>query len=416
MKRRHSQRGDRHGGGRGRGHDENDGHHAVYGDGPARRDRGATHALDPASHAQPHKRRADLSSWRRYWRVGTLALCVVVALLAWHLWPRDPYALPRSDWNLFKQRFLAADGRIVDDGNGGISHSEGQGYGMLLAVAFHDRQAFDLIWRWTLSRLKQKDDFLFSWQWLPSDGGKIGDVNNASDGDLLIAWALDRAFREWKDYDYLKASGQIVTSYLSRMTVDTWLGTQILPGAIGFQKPDGVVLNPSYYVFPAISEMGSAFHSPKWAAIYSGGIALLKASQFGNWKLAPDWVLVGAKWVALPPDHEPVFGYNAIRVPLNIAWDDPRSPLLNAYAEFWESLPPGTELPATVNLKTGQFGPYAALPGMIAVKELTLACAKSRTITVAEIPRLLTEETYYSASLKLLTKMAIRERFGPKMN
>ena len=59
----------------------------------------------------------------------------VLAVLLWIFWPRDPYALPGSDWRIFKQRFLAADGRIVDDGNGGISHSEGQGYGMVLAEA-----------------------------------------------------------------------------------------------------------------------------------------------------------------------------------------------------------------------------------------------------------------------------------------
>ncbi len=41
-----------------------------------------------------------------------------------------------SDWRLFIKRFLASDGRVIDNGNGDISHTEGQGYGMLLAVAF----------------------------------------------------------------------------------------------------------------------------------------------------------------------------------------------------------------------------------------------------------------------------------------
>ena len=39
-----------------------------------------------------------------------------------------------SDWAAYRDRFVLADGRVVDDGNGGISHSEGQGYGLLLAV------------------------------------------------------------------------------------------------------------------------------------------------------------------------------------------------------------------------------------------------------------------------------------------
>ncbi len=38
-------------------------------------------------------------------------------------------------WSEFRTRFLTADGRVVDTGNQGVSHSEGQGYGLLLAAA-----------------------------------------------------------------------------------------------------------------------------------------------------------------------------------------------------------------------------------------------------------------------------------------
>ena len=354
----------------------------------------------------------------RRWLPFAIA-ALLLGLLAWLFWPRDPYALPGSDWRLFKKRFLAAEGRIVDDGNGGITHSEGQGYGMLLAVAFRDRDAFDRIWTWTRGHLKQKDDYLFSWQWLPGrDGaeGKIGDPNNATDGDLLIAWALLRAHREWHDYKYLQSAGQIVTALLAKSTVETHLGLQLLPGTVGFQKPDGVVVNPSYCVFPAFTELGAAFPSDKWKPLHAGGIALLETARFGKWKLPPDWTLVAETWVALAPGHDPVFGYNAIRVPLHLAWDDPSSPLLAGFADFWKSPPAAKWDPASVNLETDAFGPYAALPGMLAVRDLALACAKKNKLTVAEIPPLQTQESYYSASLKLLTKVAIRERFAPKRN
>jgi endoglucanase len=347
---------------------------------------------------------------------AALGAVLLAALLAWLLWPRDPYALPRSDWRLFKQRFLAADGRIVDDGNGGVSHSEGQGYGMLLAVAFHDREAFDRMWRWTVTHLKRKEDYLFSWRWVTQDGGKVADSNNATDGDLLLAWALSRAHREWKDHQYQTAATQVIASIFEKTTVDTYLGLQFLPGIMGFQKPAGVVLNPSYYVFPAFSELAAAFPSDKWAALRAGGTALLETARFGKWSLAPDWVLVGGNWVELAPDQDPVFAYNAIRVPLHVAWGDPSSRLLEPFAAFWGGLPSGVPVPASVDLRTDAFGPFPALPGMLSVRDLTLACAKRNRITVRDIPRLSTEESYFSASLKLLTKLAIRERFGPKMN
>jgi endoglucanase len=38
-----------------------------------------------------------------------------------------------DDWAAYRDRFVMPDGRVVDDANGGISHSEGQGYGLLLA-------------------------------------------------------------------------------------------------------------------------------------------------------------------------------------------------------------------------------------------------------------------------------------------
>lgn len=341
---------------------------------------------------------------------------VLLGLVVWFFLPGDPYALPGSDWRAFKQRFLAEDGRIVDDGNGGISHTEGQGYGMLLAVAYRDRAAFDRMWNWTKENLKRKDDALFSWKWTPEDGGKVADPNNATDGDLLLAWALQRAFREWSDYRYQSAAAQIVISIFDRTTVDTYLGLQLLPGVDGFRKPGGVVLNPSYYIFPALEELRSAFPSDKWAALTAGGDNLLATARFGKWGLTPDWALVASRWVDLGPGHEPFFGYNAIRVPLHLAWENPDAPLLRPFAAFWEGLPAEGPVPDLVNLKTDAFGPYAALPGMMAVRQLVLACAKKTTITVTDVPRIEKDERYYSASLKLLVKLAIRERFAPKRN
>ncbi len=345
-----------------------------------------------------------------------LAGFTLLALVLFLFFPRDPYALPGSDWRTFKQRFLAGDGRVIDDGNGGISHSEGQGYGMLLAVAFQDRGAFDKMWDWTSTHLRRKEDTLFSWKWTPEDGGKVADVNNATDGDLLLAWALQRAFREWGDYKYQSAAAQIIISLIDKTTIDTHLGLQLLPGLEGFKKSGGVILNPSYSIFPAFAELGVAFPSKKWEALHAGGDALLASARFGKWSLPPDWALVAATWVALAPDHAPDFGYNAIRVPLNLAWADPASPLLAPFAKFWTGLPTDRPVPDTVNLTTDSFGPYPALPGMMAVRQLVLACSKKTKITVADIPPIEQDEKYYSVSLKLLVKLAIRDRFAPKRN
>lgn len=91
-------------------------------------------------------------------------------------------------WSTFKSRFLTPEGRIVDNANNNVSHTEGQGYGMLLAVANDDRATFDKLWSWTRQHLLNTQNDLFYWRYTPNVSDPVADKNNASDGDVLIAW------------------------------------------------------------------------------------------------------------------------------------------------------------------------------------------------------------------------------------
>jgi endoglucanase len=172
-------------------------------------------------------------------------------------------------------------------------------------------------------------------------------------------------------------------------------------------------LNPSYYVFPAFGAFSKIFPGSGWEALGQGGLRLAEAARFGQWSLTPDWVLAGdppSLKTSFPPD----FGYNAIRVPLHLAWNDSKSPLLLPYANFWKQFPDLSKMPATVNLETNAFGVDPALPGMQAIARFVLACASGTRLSVRDIPPLMPDEPYYSASLKLLTKLAVRESLGGK--
>ncbi len=92
-----------------------------------------------------------------------------------------------NGWDTYKSRFLQSDGRIIDTGNNNVSHTEGQGYGMLLAVAYDDRAAFDRLWKWTRTTLRNPQNDLFYWRYIPGAQDPVADKNNASDGDVLIA-------------------------------------------------------------------------------------------------------------------------------------------------------------------------------------------------------------------------------------
>ena len=115
---------------------------------------------------------------------------IFVGLACWTFSPTE--AAQDGDWILYKQSYVSPQGRVIDTGHAGISHSEGQGIGLLLAVHNKDHAAFDNIWRWTRINLQIRDDKLAAWKWVPSDaggnaGGNVPDKNNATDGDLFIA-------------------------------------------------------------------------------------------------------------------------------------------------------------------------------------------------------------------------------------
>jgi endo-1,4-beta-D-glucanase Y len=142
---------------------------------------------------------------------------------------------PTAQWQEYLDRYYR-QGRIVDTDNGGVSHSEGQGYGMLLAAHFGDRQRFAALWRWTRDTLG-RDDGLFSWRYSPcisSDARCIDDPNNASDGDLLIAWALLRAAKVFDEPRYQSAARGITVAIRDELLVRDHGYLFVLPGRQGF--------------------------------------------------------------------------------------------------------------------------------------------------------------------------------------
>lgn len=347
---------------------------------------------------------------------GIVLLLLIVGAAGWLLFlrPPAPYELPVADWNTFRHNCITAEGRVIDDGNGNITHSEGQGYGMLIAEAYADRATFDRIWAWTKKNLQTRpNDKLLSWLWKPNDtpeGGAVADPNNASDGDLLVAWALARASKRWNEFSYEQASLQIIAD-LRRLDYHTFKEQLVLlPGTDGFVKPEGIILNPSYYIFQAFRELGQVFPDPTWMALDESGQDLIRKARFGKWNLSPEWVMMPMEGdLSLPIGFPHDFGYNAVRIPLYIIWASPDNiELLQPFADFWKQSA-GQETPATVNLDTNAPGPDPALPGMLAIAQLTLATVEKRKLTVPDIPSVSADEVYYSACLKILVKMVIKE-------
>lgn len=318
----------------------------------------------------------------------------------------------RNDWVNFRGRYMAPDGRVVDSGNGHVSHTEGQGFSMLMAVRADDRASFDRIWGWTRRMLARPRDALFSWRYRPADANPVGDPNNATDGDLFLAWALLEAGEAWGLPEYTQSAqaiGRDILRYLVRGAGGMIL---LLPGARGFDRRDHVVVNPSYYCFPAIRRLAAAVPDPAWVRLAGDGLTLLRGARFGRWGLPPDWLAVAKadRRLTLPSNWAPRFSYDAVRVPLYLAWAGLMTePAVQAAATFWSD-PAHRSLPAWTDLSTNATSPYQASPGIASIAAYAAAVAGRPTRAVASgTPPVDAMPDYYSGALSALVSLARRE-------
>jgi endo-1,4-beta-D-glucanase Y len=308
-----------------------------------------------------------------------------------------------ADWDAFKQRFVEADGRVVDDGQGAISHSEGQGYAMLLAVRYDDRTAFERLWSWTQRNLQVRDDALLAWRWDPQR--RVSDRNNATDGDLLVAWALLRAGDRWQCTSCVADARRIARDVRQKLLRKTAHGLVLLPGMDGFEKPDGITVNLSYWIFPALREIARADPAPEWDELAATGMAMLQYSYFGRWGLPPDWLRLGER---VAPANTERFGYDALRIPLYLLWARRETPaLLKPYREFWAFFQGARFLPSWTLLKDDSVDSRDAGAGIRAIASWV---GRYPDLRASALPPLDASQGYYSAVLLLLTKMALHER------
>jgi endo-1,4-beta-D-glucanase Y len=321
--------------------------------------------------------------------------------------PRRIVASPEilAAWATFRDRFITADGRVIDWQNGGASHSEGQGWAMLLAASLADRATFELVAAWTARHLRRPSDALHAWRWRPDSAVPIDDWNNAADGDIYIAVALARAGALWQRPDWVAQAARIANALLTLCTHEHAGRLLLLPGAYGFVGLAGVVVNPSYYAFGLFDDLAAVAPSPLWARLAADGRAVVETGRFGAWRLPPDWLLVAANGALSPaPGWPPRYSYDAIRVPLHLAWGRVATPARDDLAAWITAAVPRP--PAWTDLRTGQVAGYAASPGMIMAARLV--CGQR----VAP-PQILSASgqtsDYYSSGLTLLCFLAWNE-------
>lgn len=268
-------------------------------------------ALSPGAYGnkppQRERTRQTRTRWGARGAMTALALTVIVALANSGSWgsgtdtpnadvetvgmpinstpPSPAEALQKSGYR-FLQTWVDPDGRVVRRNEGGDTVSEGQAYGMLIAVGLKDEEQFDSIWSWTKENILMSNGLL-AWQW---DNGMVIDQGPAADADLDAARALVQAGEHFNRPD-LTADGHLLASnLLNQLSAVVPEGRVLLPGLWATQGPN-YIYNPSYASPSAFTVLAESTGDARWEELLVGSRAVT-AQLLAQSPLPPDWAQI----------------------------------------------------------------------------------------------------------------------------
>ncbi|MBB5499271.1 cellulose synthase complex periplasmic endoglucanase BcsZ [Paraburkholderia sp. MM5384-R2] len=237
-------------------------------------------------------------------------------------------------WQSFVQRFVQADGRVIDYSTPAQqTTSEGQSYALFFALVANDRATFDKLLGWIRANLAgnqfdAQNLRLPAWQWGKKPDGSYGvlDPNSASDSDLWIAYDLLQAGRLWHNPAYTQL-GQALAERIAHDEVAnlSGLGPMLLPGAQGFRNGNVTRLNPSYLPLPVLRALAHEVPDGPWAKLADNAYQFVKTVSPQGF--APDWAGWQNGRFVVDPKNGDVGSYDAIRVYLWAGLASPADPL-----------------------------------------------------------------------------------------
>ncbi|APX22905.1 MAG: glycosyl hydrolase family 5 [Rhodobacteraceae bacterium] len=309
----------------------------------------------------------------------------------------------RDVWAAWREAHTEGAGRVIDNRQGRASHSEGQAYGMLLAVRLGDRRTFERIETWTRVNLAIRADSLMAWRWLPDEPVRVPDINNATDGDLFRAWALLQAAERFNAPEHLDTAAAIVSDIVDRCVVERANGTPLLlPGADGFLTDAGFIFNPSYCMPRALEDLAAAFDAPVLNRVARASVAL--AGTLAESGPLPDWVEVTDGEVRPAEGFSFDSGYEAMRVPLYYVWSGLENhPAVRRYAIAQQAVGRGRAA-TVIGRPGGDILETSAEAGYRSLAALA-GCVSNRNTGSGMLP-FEASQSYYPATLQLFAMLA----------
>lgn len=293
----------------------------------------------------------------------------------------SPYLpLLRRSWVAYRDRFIKPEGYVVDYfAEDKRTTSEGQAYAMLRAVLINDRATFDRTLNWAEKNLDRPTDTLWAWKWQ----GRVQDINFATDADIDAATALIFAARRWNCPAYLKLAQQKIDDLWRVAIVKANNSHYLLPGPAEafWQKPEELILNPSYFSPYAYRLFAQVDPKHDWTSLVTDSYnALDQIAAVSEKRLPADWILLDTttgRYGAIPKQRanlRRVYSFDAYRVwwrvGLDAAWFS--APRARAYlkqnmvylTELWRTekrIPAVLDLTGTPEVQYESTAQYAAI-------------------------------------------------------
>ena len=252
--------------------------------------------------------------------------------------PAEKLEILRQSWMAYRDRFIQADGRVIDWEDDQRSTSEGQAYAMLRAVLIGDRETFDRTFTWAENNLNRKNeagettDRLWAWKWGKNSRGEWGtiDPNFASDADIDAVTALILAARRWHNPDYVDQARSKLKDLWALSIVSAADQTPyLLPGpkSVFQPQPNQLILNPSYLAPYAFRLFAQVDNELNWMRLVDSSYQTIEQSAtISEVGLPSDWVMLDLQKGEFHPvttasQLQSRYGFDAYRVWWRVALD-----------------------------------------------------------------------------------------------
>lgn len=186
--------------------------------------------------------------------------------------------------------------------------TEGQGYGMVLAVAANDKTKFYQLWHYTDLHMRNSQG-LFDWLTTPNDGSKHVGTGVAPDGELWIITGLLMAWQRWDDTGYRDAAFGLMDTLKK-------FYSNLFKDGVFRSYWDANDTNPSYINPAFMAYWNKVRPSNGWDKLVAPGRKLLVNATNNSSGLAADWTDFNGATARRSTHY-----YDAYRVAMNQALD-----------------------------------------------------------------------------------------------